>query len=601
MKTDSKLSITNPGKNPISRTLFTMVRPVIHRTLAMHAINRHYEHALNWGSEDSFATRILKSMNVSLDVRAEEIQSIPRSSPLLIVSNHPFGGMEAMALGAIFEDIRPDMKFVANFILSLIPEMREQIFPVDPFGGKDAARKNFYGVRQAINWVKDGHALTLFPAGEVSHLHLKYRRVMDGPWNTMAARIILATECTTLPVYFYGINSHVFHLLGLLHPRFRTLMLTRELVKRENSTISMRIGTPIPGEKSRSFESPEKLTDYLRLRTYILQNRDSRVKRLILPRLKRRKKVYQKPVAEAVDPDRLAAEIDSLDASQCLIDKKPLSVYYFETCQSQALLEEIGRLREITFRAVGEGTGKSRDIDEFDQYYSHLIVWDHDNREIVGAYRAGKTDEILKTYGKRGLYTSTLFHFKSDLLRQVHPALELGRSFIQPRYQRHFAGLMLLWKGIGQYVLKHRKYRYLMGPVSISREYSDLSRLFLKQFLQENYSAPELARKVKPIKPLKLKPSTAWSSSASSLVVQNIEDVDELIREMEKEMQGIPVLLRQYLKLDAKLLGFNIDPDFGYVLDALLLVDLCQVPRRILKRYMGSEGIDLFKGRSETS
>lgn len=572
-----------------------MVRPVIHRTLAMHAINRHYEHALNWGSSDSFAARILKSMNVTLNVSAEELNSIPTTQPLVIVSNHPFGGMEAMALGAIFEAIRPDMKFVANFILSLIPEMREQIFPVDPFGGKSAARKNFYGVRQAIQWVRDGHALTIFPAGEVSHLHLKYRQVMDGPWNTMAARVIQATGCATLPVYFYGVNSHMFHLLGLLHPRFRTLMLTRELLKKENSTISIRIGTPISGEKSCSFESPEKLTDYLRLRTYILQNRDKRVRRLVLPRLKLRKKTYEQPVAEPVARNMLAAEIDSLDSSQCLIDKKNMAVYYFETHQSPLLLDEIGRLREITFRAVGEGTGKIRDIDSFDQYYTHLIVWDRDHREIVGAYRAGKTDEILSNIGKRGLYTSTLFHFKSSLLRQVYPALELGRSFIQPAYQKQFSGLMLLWKGIGQYVLLQKKYRYLMGPVSISREYSDLSRLFLKQFLQENYSAPELARKVRPVKPLKLKPSKAWSSSTSSLVVQHIEDVDELIREMEKEMQGIPVLLRQYLKLDAKLLGFNIDPDFGYVLDALLLVDLCQVPRRILKRYMGSEGVELFK------
>ncbi|MBN1297986.1 lysophospholipid acyltransferase family protein [bacterium] len=571
-----------------------MVRPVIHKTLAMKAINRHYEHALNWGSDSSFSARILRSMNITLDVSDTEIRSIPQEGPLVIVSNHPFGGLEAMVLGTIFEHIRTDMKFVANFILQSIPEMSERIFAVDPFGGKNASRRNFSGVRQAIRWVEDGHALTVFPAGEVSHLHLKYRRVMDGPWNDMAARIILTTGATVIPVFFCGVNSHLFHLLGLLHPRFRTLMLTRELLKKENSTLAVRIGSPIFGEKSRSFETTEKLTDYLRLRTYILQNRDFKGRRLIFSKFRRKKTFYQNPVADPIPNDRLAAEIALLPPEQCLIDKPPQAVYYFETRQSPLLLQEIGRLRETTFRAVGEGTGKSQDIDEFDQYYSHLIVWDRNDQEIVGAYRVGKTDEILQQYGKKGLYTSTLFHFKKDLLQQIYPALELGRSFVQPRYQRQFSALMLLWKGIGQYVLVHKKYRYLMGPVSISREYSDFSRRFLKQFLQENYSAPELARKVKPVKPLKLKPVRVWTSTASSLVVQNIDDVDELIREMEKEMQGIPVLLRQYLKLDAKLLGFNIDPDFGYVLDALLLVDLKHVPTRILRRYMGTEGVRLF-------
>jgi len=436
--------------------------------------------------------------------------------------------------------------------------------------------------------------MTIFPAGEVSHLHLRHRQIMDGPWNPMAARIIMATRCVTLPVFFYGLNSRFFQAIGTVHPGFRTLMLTRELLKKQNSTISVRIGKAITPEKSATFESPEKLIDYLRLRTYILQNREVKRPRFSFPRSRKSRVSLMVPVADPGKKEDLVRELENLPDDHLLIDKSPMRVYYFSASQGPGLLNEIGRLREATFRVVGEGSGKCRDLDDFDQYYAHIIVWDHGKKEIVGSYRAGKTDLILEKKGKKGLYTSTLFSYKSDLLKQISPALELGRSFVQLPYQKQFSSLMLLWKGIGQYVVKNPQYRYLLGPVSISRDYSDLSRWFLKQFLQQNYFHPELSRKVKPLNPVKLKDAKPWSSSTSCLVVRDLTEVEELIGEMETELNGIPVLLRQYLKLDAKLLGLNIDPDFGYVLDALLLIDLAQVNTKILNKYMTREGAETF-------
>ncbi|MGB3976064.1 MAG: lysophospholipid acyltransferase family protein [bacterium] len=588
------ICLPNPGKNPFTRTGFKMIQPMLNHVLALKEINYHYQQALSSSFPELLAARVLKSMNIAVDVCAEELDSIPRNGPLLIVSNHPFGGLEGLILPTVFETIRPDMKFVANYLLSLIPEMANMFFSVNPFQGEKSTTQNFKGIRQAMEWLNEGHAISVFPAGEVSHLHLKQMQIMDGPWHTFAARIIQATQCHTVPVFFYGLNSRLFQAMGVIHPLLRTLMLPREMLKKQNHTISVRIGSAIPPEKISTYDTPEKLTDYLRLRTYILQNRQAKRPRFTFPRLRKKQNAYVSFVAEPENPDILEQEINALPKKNCLIDKPPMLVYYFNPESCPHLLLEIGRLREITFRNVGEGTGKIRDIDDYDSYYTHIIVWDSTNRQLVGAYRAGKTDKILESKGKKGLYTSTLFNYKSNLLEQISPALELGRSFIQPQYQKQFSSLMLLWKGIGQFVVNNPQYRYLFGPVSISRDYSDLARWFLKLFLQQNYNFPELAKKVKPLNPLKLKGIKTWSQSASSLVAKDMDEVDELIREMETHLEGIPILLRQYLKLDAKLLGFNIDPDFGHVLDALLLVDLGHVDTKILYKYMGREGAETF-------
>lgn len=594
MKSESKLKLPNPGKNPWTRMTFHCVNPVVSRFLALNKLQHCYEKALQDHSQRAFGAKVLSALNVDVSVIGDGLDQVPTEGPLIVVANHPFGGIEAMILDALFEKVRPDMKYIANFILEAIPEYRERFFPVDPFGGKGAVRRNLSGVRQAINWVKKGHALTIFPAGEVSHLHMKKRCVMDGPWLSMAARIVQTTRCPVLPICFIGRNSNMFQLMGLIHPRVRTLLLIREFLKKKNSTISVKIGSPVPAKKYERIDDPDKLTDYLRLRTSILdlpqasKTGDSSHEVLHEP-LK-----LGEPVAPRQDVVLLTTCIDSLPEEQFLLKKEPLSVIVFDTKQAYPLVKEIGRLRELTFRAVGEGTGKSEDIDEYDSYYQHLIVWDHAEKEIVGAYRVGRIDEILDSYGVRGIYTSTLFKFDRRLMHDIKPALELGRSFVQPKYQRHFAPLMLLWKGIGAYVVKNPKYRHLMGPVSISRDYSDGSRYFIKKFLENNYFAKEYADRVKPRKPVKIVFNRQWSESTGDLATHTIEDVDTLIKDLEGNIQGAPVLLRQYLKLDAKLLGFNVDTDFGNVMDAMLLIDLTAVSRRTLNRYMGSEAAESF-------
>jgi len=252
--------------------------------------------------------------------------------------------------------------------------------------------------------------------------------------------------------------------------------------------------------------------------------------------------------------------------------------------------DEIGRLRELSFRQVGEGTGRSTDIDRFDTYYIHLFVWDRPNAKIVGAYRLGPTDQVLVRFGRKGLYTSTLFHLRRRLLEQMGPALELGRSFVHPDYQKSYAPLMLLWKGIGHYVAARPRYRHLFGCVSISANYTSMSKQLLMSFLRGNEFETDLSRLLKPKNPPRLNPPRGWKARDFSTIVGDLNDVNQMVSELEQDGKTMPVLLRQYLKLNAKLLGFNVDPDFGDVLDGLMLFDLPHLPKAIGERYLGKQG-----------
>jgi putative hemolysin len=257
-------------------------------------------------------------------------------------------------------------------------------------------------------------------------------------------------------------------------------------------------------------------------------------------------------------------------------------------------LREIGRLRELTFRTVGEGTGKPLDLDRFDAHYLHLFVYHAGRREIVGGYRLAPVDQTVSRHGPAGLYTSTLFRYRAPLLDQLSNAIELGRSFVRPEYQREYAPLLLLWKGIGRFVAERPRYRCLFGPVSISNTYQSLTKRLLVAFLRMNRSLPNLGRLVEPRNAPRFARADAWADALATTAVRDADEVDVLVAEIEHDRLTMPVLLRQYLKLNARLLGFNTDPAFGDALDALMLVDLTQVSRAVLARYMGREGAEAF-------
>jgi putative hemolysin len=299
------------------------------------------------------------------------------------------------------------------------------------------------------------------------------------------------------------------------------------------------------------------------------------------------------PAPRPVAPRGLAAAIDAnIDAlsSSLLIESGAFQVFCAGAADLPAVLPEIGRLRELTFRRVGEGTGLDRDLDRFDLLYRHLFVWDRDRREIAGAYRIGATDEV----GVENLYTRTLFDYDHTLLAQIGPALELGRSFVQPDYQRDFSPLLLLWRGVSRLVAQQPRYRRLFGVVSISDLYESTSRQLLLKFLQTTRFDADLGRLVRAKNP----PAPPRDTFVESTTVERLEDVSRLVRSIEPDGKDIPVLVRQYLKLNAKLLGFTVDPSFGNVLDGLLVVDLSQVEPAILSRYMGKVEARVFLERA---
>jgi putative hemolysin len=304
--------------------------------------------------------------------------------------------------------------------------------------------------------------------------------------------------------------------------------------------------------------------------------------------------VSSTPVLSFTPADSIAAEIARLPGDACLVESGAFQVFCAEARLIPATLREIGRLREVTYRAIGEGTGRALDLDAFDESYLHLFSWDRERRQIAGAYRIGRTDIVMAQSGVAGLYTRTLFKYDEHLIAKLSPALELGRSFVTADYQRNYNALLLLWKGIGQFVVRHPQYRVLFGPVSISTRYSDSSHRLLMSFLFQNHRDEALAELVEAMHPADM---TAAPAAALASVPASIEDASRLVSAMESDRKGVPVLLRQYLKLNARLLGFSVDPDFGDALDALMMVDLTRVDPAILTRYLGREGARVFLAR----
>ena len=544
-------------------------------------------------STETFAGLALRQLDVTYQLSDHDRSRIPASGPCILIANHPYGGIEGLALIDVLNKIRPDFKVMANYILARIPQLRPQLICVDPFGGEAAAGRNLVPLRQSLNWLRQGGLLVIFPAGEVSSRHATGQGVTDPPWNSALPRLARMSGAPVLPVFFTGHNGRIFQLAGRIHPRLRTAMLPRMLLDKRGQVLNMKVGNLLPRKKIAEFASDQDLSDYLRLRTYALGLRCQRAQQ---SRKEKIKVECQEPLIEAQDADLLQMEIDQLPGDRQLLSSGEFDVLVVSFKEAPLLVHEIGRLREQTFRRVGEGTGRSLDLDRFDHDYSHLLLWHREKKELVGAYRIGRFDRLLVEKGVDGLYTSTLFDFKPQLLEKLQNALELGRSFVRPEYQRSYAPLLLLWKGIGHYLVANPHYRYLIGPVSISNDYSIHSRQLMTSVLSRHYLINELARLVTPRIPVSLKPVKihGLSNRQCGPLLQDMEEVSALVADIEADNKGIPVLLRHYLSLGGRLLAFNLDQQFSDVIDGLLLVDLLQTERKQLQRYMGREGVEFY-------
>jgi len=579
------------------RQALRLAWPAVGRLLSLQPIEDLYQNLPENLCGGAFVDAVLEAMGVRIRVAPEELERIPKTGPVVVVANHPFGGLEGLVLAKMLLAVRPDAKIMANFLLSRIPELRELFVFVDPFGGHGALGNNIRPLKECLRVLGDGGVLGVFPAGAVAHPRLENGRlaVTDPAWSTTVARLIRKTEATVIPVHFNGHNSRLFQVLGLVHPVLRTAMLPREFVNKRGHAIEARVGSPVAYSRLARLSQCEAEVDdcilrYLRLRTTLLRNRPDRPRRRP-PLYPQRGISRQEALIAPVSPELLADEIARLPAASVLHASGEFAVIEAKAAEIPLALREIGRLRELTFRRVGEGSGKSCDLDAFDPLYRHLFLWNAATREIAGAYRIGRTDELLAAKGPQGLYTSTLFFLKAGFFSQISPALEMGRSFVRPEYQKSYSPLLLLWKGLAQMVVREPRYRVLFGPVSITNEYKRASRRLMASYFEGNVTNPALARLVRPKTPLR---GQNWLARAAKTLVADLDDLLALIDDIEADRKGIPVLLRQYLKLGGKLLAFNVDKEFADALDGLIVVDLLQADRRQLERYMGKEGFASF-------
>jgi putative hemolysin len=560
------------------------VEGAIGKLLLLDRLDRVYADVPGAGTR-LIAEHPLALLNVHPQVSERDLALIPKLGPVVAVANHPFGLIEGVILASIFLSVRPDVKIMANHLLSAMPEASQLCIFVDPFGGERAARANHKGLKDAIAWLKQSGLLAVFPAGEVSHLNLKERAITDPEWSHSVARLIRITGATVLPVYFLGANSALFQLLGCIHPRVRTALLPHEFFNKHNRGIEVRIGSPIAPAKIRAYQDDIALIRYLRRRTYLLENREAP------------KPCFQDarsdPPAAGVLGELLAGEVARLPPDRTLVETEDFTVLLAKANEIPNVLHEIGRLREVTFRRVGEGTGKSIDLDRFDDHYWHLFVWNRQAREVAGAYRLGPSGEILPRFGPKGFYTSQLFQWKQSFLDRISPALELGRSFVRPEYQKSFAPLLLLWKGIGQFLIRNPQYKVLFGPVSISNGYTAASRHLMVKFLSAYRRSPEFAPLVRARNPFRQRPSKL-ADELLGATVWDVEELSTLIADVETDRKGVPVLLKQYLKLGGELAAFHVDRRFADALDGLIIVDLRKTDLRVLERYMGKDGAAQF-------
>jgi putative hemolysin len=553
---------------------------------------------------------LLAEMQVQLQVGSADLDRIPTKGPLVAVANHPFGVLDGAALGALLARIRPDVKVMTNSLLEGIPELHEHCIFVDPFPGAKSAEKNLKALKEAIAWLRQGGALAVFPAGEVSQLKVAKAQVRgpqgarfwptgvevtDPEWNHVAARLVRKTGASALPVFFCGHNSVTFQLLGLIHPRLRTLLLMQEFLQQQGKNVQVRVGSPIPSELIRNLDNDEEATEYLRLRTYLLSYRGK--KKLSLP-TKMRAALPRKPqetIAPAVPQSLVLDDIHALPPERLLAENSEFAVYAARAEEMSHLLEELGRLREVTFRAAGEGTGKRLDIDHFDSYYWHLLLWGKEKQELVGAYRAGNTDQIIRQHGIKGLYTHSLFRYDERLFLKIGSALELGRSFITQEYQRQYAPLLLLWKGIARFIALHPETPVLFGAVSISNEYNATSREMIVRYFESRQDGQEFAEFIQPRTPFRAPKLRRWDFGALCNVSRDLDELAEPISDLEMDGKGLPILIRQYAKLGGKLVGFNLDRKFSDVVDGLVIVDLRETEPQILERYMGKDAYARFR------
>jgi putative hemolysin len=553
------------------------------KVLKISTLNKIYDRNKHL-SEIEFLNAILDEFQIKFEIPEEDLKRLPKDSAYITISNHPLGGIDGILLLKLMLEREPNFKIIANFLLHRIAPMKPYIMPVNPFENHKDAKSSVIGIKETLRHLSDGKPLGMFPAGEVS-TYKDGKLMVDKPWEEGAIKVIRKAQVPVVPIYFHAKNSNLFYTLSKINDTLRTAKLPSELLTQKNRVIKVRIGKPISVTEQNEHQNIDEYSDFLRKKTYMLANSFDDEKLLSIPNLKISKEAKQ--IAKPANHTKILEEITEIKKGDFrLLQSKNYEVFLVTADKIPNILHEIGRLREITFREVGEGTNEAIDLDQCDNYYHHMFLWDEENQVIAGAYRMGLGSEIFPKYGISGFYLNDLFRFEPELNTMMSQSIEMGRAFIIKEYQQKPMPLFLLWKGIVHTTLRYPEHKYLIGGVSISNQFTEFSKSLMIEFMKSHYYDPYVAQYIHPKKEFKVKLKDADKDFVFNETEADLNKFDKIIDEIEPGSLRLPVLIKKYIKQNARVIAFNVDPKFNNAVDGLMYIRIADLPESTVKPVM---------------
>ena len=564
----------------------TFIGWLLMKLLKISTINKFYKRNKHLKDVD-FLDKILEEFQIKFEIPEEDLKRLPKDGAYITVSNHPLGGIDGILLLKLMVEQRQDFKIIANFLLHRIEPMKPYIMPVNPFEDRKDVKSSIAGFKNAIMHIRNGHPLGLFPAGEVS-TYRDGKLVVDRPWEDAAMKLVQKAGVPVVPIYFHAKNSKLFYKLSKISDTLRTAKLPSEVLTQKRRVIKVRIGKAITVKDQKEHENLKDFSEFIRKKTYMLSN-SFEDKGKILENISSTLKVTKTPktIVTPVSSENVFSEVENLRQKDYrLLKSKNYEVYLAPAEHIPNILIELGRLREITFREVGEGTNEAIDLDKFDNYYHHMFLWDAEKNTIAGAYRMGLGSKIFERFGIDGFYLQDLFRFEPELYKMMSESIEMGRAFIVKEYQQKPMPLFLLWKGIVHTTLRYPEHKFLIGGVSISNQFSKFSKSLMIEFMKSHYYDPYIAQYVRPKKEFKVKLKDADKDFVFDATEADLNKFDKIIDEIEPGALRLPVLLKKYIKQNARLVAFNVDPLFNNAVDGLMYIKIEDLPESTVRPVM---------------
>lgn len=546
-----------------------------------------------------FLNSLLDEFEIKFDIPKADLKRLPKSGAYITISNHPLGGIDGILLLKLMLEQREDFKIIANFLLHRIEPLKPYVMPVNPFEDRKDIKSSVTGFKNALLHLKGGHPLGIFPAGEVS-TYKDDKLIIDKPWEEAAMKLTKKAGVPVVPIYFHAKNSTLFYKLSRISDTLRTAKLPSELLTQKHRVIKVRIGNPISVKAQEEHDTLESFTEFVRKKTYMLAK--SFEKKSLLSNIPQTLKTAKEPkeIVTEISSDLILDEMSNLrENDRRLLESKNYEVYLAPAAEMPSILREIGRLREITFRAIGEGTNEAIDLDKFDRYYYHMFLWDTKTNMIAGAYRMGLGAKIFEAHGIDGFYLQDLFRFEPELHKMMSESIEMGRAFIIKEYQQKPMPLFLLWKGIVHTTLRFPEHKYLIGGVSISNQFSNFSKSLMIEFMKSHYYDPYIAQYIHPKKEFKVQLKDADKEFVFDESAADLNKFDRLIDEVEPGSLRLPVLIKKYIKQNAKVVAFNVDPLFNNAIDGLMYIRIADLPESTVKPVMEEFQAELEKKYSQ--